>query len=143
MNKVHLESNFSVSPQITPEQISTLAQDGVKVIMCNRPEAEEPNQPLMADITAECEKHGIRFVHIPVSGRVIPADALQQFTTEMDSHSFKTHAFCKTGTRSSIFWALSKARTHTPEEVLGLAESAGINLTPILDQLKAVAENEN
>ncbi len=102
----HIEDNFTVSEQIALEDIKTLAEMGVKTLICNRPEGEEPNQLSNAEIISESETHGIKFVHIPSPGREIPQDSLDLFIKTINEKSGKIHAYCRTGTRSSIFWEL-------------------------------------
>ncbi|MCF6193039.1 MAG: TIGR01244 family sulfur transferase [Kangiellaceae bacterium] len=108
MNLQQLHDNFSISEQITLEDIKTLAAHGVKTIICNRPDGEEPNQIACAEIKATAEANGINFVHIPVPGRDVPAESLQEFMCVIEENDSKVHAYCRTGTRSSIFWQLSQ-----------------------------------
>ena len=107
----HIEENFSISEQITLDDIKTLAELGVKTLICNRPEGEEPNQLTNAQITDEAKSHGINFVHIPSPGREIPQDALILFIKTLAEMNCKTHAYCRTGTRSSIFWELMQKQS--------------------------------
>jgi len=108
MNLQQLHDNFSISEQISLEDITVLAASGVKTIICNRPDGEEPNQITCAEIKATAEDNGINFVHIPVAGRDVSPAALQEFVNVVQGNDSKIHAYCRTGTRSSIFWQLSQ-----------------------------------
>ena len=141
MNKIQIHDNFSVSPQINLDNIKTLADEGVKTLICNRPDGEEPNQITCAEIKAAAAEHGINFIHIPVPGRVIDEESLNEFLEVIDGTDDKIHAYCKTGTRSSIFWALSHARGKSADQVLEKAASLGINLTPVADQIEKVCND--
>jgi uncharacterized protein (TIGR01244 family) len=44
--------SFAVSPQIRPEDVQTLADEGYKTIICNRPDDEEFGQPLYESVAA-------------------------------------------------------------------------------------------
>lgn len=138
MNKVQIEDNFSVSEQITLDDIKDLADDNVKILICNRPDSEEPNQITCAEIKAESDAHGIQFIHIPVAGKEIPEESLAEFVKVIDECNDNIHAYCKTGTRSSIFWALSHARNHPTDDVLVKTSDVGINLTPVADQIETI-----
>ena len=138
MNKIQIHENFSISEQITLDEIESLADDGVKILICNRLDGEEPNQITCAEIKAAADANGISFVHIPVPGRIIPEEALEEFVKVIDGSTDKIHAYCRTGTRTSIFWGLSHARTNSVDDVLTKAESLGINLTPVADQIEKV-----
>ena len=138
MHKIQINEKLSISEQIALGDIKTLANDGIKVLICNRPDGEEPNQLSCAEVKAAADANGINFVHIPVAGRIIPEDALEEFVKIINGCNDKIHAYCRTGTRSSIFWGLSQARIHSADEVLANAESLGINLTPVVDQIERV-----
>ncbi len=143
MNKIQIHEKFSVSEQIKPDEIKSLAADGVKFLICNRPDGEEPNQVTCAEIKAAAEANGINFIHIPVPGRVIPEEKLKEFVKVLDGCNDKIHAYCRTGTRSSIFWGLSHARTNSADEVLAKAASLGINLTPVTDQIESICKKHS
>ena len=54
-----LEDRLHVSPQILPEEVQTAAAQGYRAIISNRPDAEEPGQPMTEDIRAAAEAAGI------------------------------------------------------------------------------------
>lgn len=143
MNKIQIHENFSVSEQVTLDEIKSLAAEGVKVLICNRPDGEEPNQVTCSEIKAAAEANGINFVHIPVPGRIIPEEALEEFVKVIDGCNDKIHAYCRTGTRSSIFWGLSHARSNSADKVLAKAQSLGINLTPVADQIDDICNKHS
>lgn len=138
MNIKQVEDHFTISEQIAIEDIQVLAELGVKKLICNRPEGEQEGQLTSSELTLEAEKHGIEFIHIPSPGRDIPKDSLEQFIDFFKNNTDKTHAYCRTGTRSSLFWGLSKATEMSPHAVLELGKNKGINLEGILDQLEHV-----
>lgn len=140
MNIKHIEDNFSISEQITLEDIQTLANMEVKTLICNRPEGEEPNQLTSQQLNEETSKHGIKFIHIPSPGREIPAESLSLFIETFTKSEGKIHAYCRTGTRSSIFWGLTLATQMTSEEVINKGNSVGVNLSGVEQQLKAVSK---
>ena len=71
-----LTHSLSVAGQIQPEDVQALADSGYQVIICNRPDNEEPNQPSMDAIAAACELAGIQFVRYPVDAMSFPGDDL-------------------------------------------------------------------
>src|SRR3546814_5056931 len=48
--------------------IDSAAQAGFKMIVNNRPDGEEPDQPASAELGERAEAQGIAYRHIPVSG---------------------------------------------------------------------------
>ena len=143
MKKTQITDNFSVSEQIKLDEIKSLAEQGVKILICNRPDGEEPNQVTCTEINAEAMEQGIIFIHIPVPGRDIPEDKLAEFNRALDNSDDKIHAYCRTGTRSSIFWGLSEARNSCVDDVLAKAKEVGVDLSPVTDQIKKVCEKKS
>jgi hypothetical protein len=45
-----LSAGLTVSPQITPEDVADLAKQGIRTIICNRPDGEADGQPSFARI---------------------------------------------------------------------------------------------
>jgi sulfide:quinone oxidoreductase len=140
MKKVQVNQQLSFSDQITLDEIESLAKDGIKVLVCNRPDGEEPGQLTAEEIAAAAALQGMQFVNIPVPGRVIPQASLDAFNQTLANTSEKIHAYCRTGTRCSIFWGLTQAQKLGVNETLNQANALGIDLSPVVDQLTAVSQ---
>ena len=69
-----LDDRTLVSGQIAPHEVAGLAGQGVTVLVNNRPDGEEPNQPLAADIEAAAEQAGIAYRFVPIIRGIGPAD---------------------------------------------------------------------
>jgi len=138
MNKIQIDENFSISKQITLEDVKLLADDGIKILICNRPDGEDPNQLTCAQVKAVADENGMQFVHIPVAGREIPEESLEKFADVLDNGNEKIHAYCRTGTRSSFFWGLFMAKTNSTHDILTKAESLGFSLAPIADKIEEI-----
>jgi sulfide:quinone oxidoreductase len=95
--------NFSVSPQITPEDLPAIAAAGFRAIICNRPDGEEVGQPSASAIAAAAKSAGIAFLHLPVASRdIAPADA-RAMKEAMSCLPKRILAYCRTGARSTAF----------------------------------------
>ena len=68
MNVRKIDDTFSVTDQITTEQVKAVSAAGFKSIVCARPDNEEYGQPSFDDVARAAEAEGIQIVHIPVSG---------------------------------------------------------------------------
>ena len=55
-----LDDRTLVSGQIAPHEVAGLAEQGVTMLVNNRPDGEEPGQPLAADIEAAAAAGGHR-----------------------------------------------------------------------------------
>lgn len=126
-----LEDNVLVSGQILPGEIAALVDEGVTLIVNNRPDGEEPNQPLGTDIEQAASAVGIDYRAIPIIRGIGPADA-EAMNEAISSSSGKVLAFCRTGTRSSLAWALAKYDQGMPrEEIERRLTGVGVDPTPI------------
>ncbi len=143
MKKIQIEKSYSVSEQINCDDIKSLADDGIKTIICHRPDGEETNQISSAELKSAAAENGIKFIQIPVSGLNIPQHILQEFISLIDQNDDKIHAYCRTGMRASVFWALSQARSLSSNDILTKAHALGINLTPIIEQLDHVNQSSS
>ena len=99
--------NFSVSAQLTPEDVHQAAVQGFKSIICNRPDGEEAGQPSAAAMQKEAEARGLSFTYIPaVSGAVTDDDAAKMKAALADMPS-PILAYCRSGARSSKLWEMA------------------------------------
>ncbi len=113
MRIVQLSDNYSVTMQIGPEDVESFADDGFKIIICNRPDGEEYGQPTSASVREACEKHGIAFHMIPIRGSEVGPDTLQQFLDVLRNADGPILGYCRSGTRSAILWQVaSQAQPH-------------------------------
>ena len=108
MKLTPLDRNFTVSPQITVEELPLLKQSGYRAIVNNRPDGEEPGQPAAEDLRREAERLGLAYAHIrvtPGQPRDEDARALARILADADGPVL---AFCRTGNRSAKLWELSR-----------------------------------
>jgi uncharacterized protein (TIGR01244 family) len=121
-----------VSGQVTPQEISALAQQGVTMIVNNRPDGEEPGQPLAADIEAAAAQAGIAYRFVPIMRGIGPAD-VESMQQAMDgAKDGKMLAFCRSGTRSALACALAHRASGLPrEQVEQRLKDAGFDPAPI------------
>ena len=99
-------NNYSVSGQITPEEIAAVKAAGFKSVICNRPDEEQPGQPSAASVRAAAEAAGLAFRHIPViSGQITAANVADQAEAlnELDGPVF---AYCRSGARCTNLYAM-------------------------------------
>lgn len=136
----HITPSFWVSPQIEPADIATAARDGVTLVVNNRPDGESPEEPQGNAIEQAAQDAGIAYVAIPIThagfseGQVI---ALGEALAQNDG---KTLAYCRSGTRSTLLWALAAARSgEQPDTIATAAANAGYDVSPVAGILQAYA----
>ena len=121
--------DYVVSDQITEEDIEQLKEAGFKTIFCNRPDNEEQNQVTVKSIQNKAIESGLNFIHQPVIGGQISQNDIDQFSDYYDAAEKPIFAYCRTGTRSSMLWALSESGKRSIDEILRLTSAAGYNLS--------------
>ncbi|MFN3170918.1 MAG: TIGR01244 family sulfur transferase [Hyphomicrobiales bacterium] len=121
--------SFAVSPQIRPEDVQTLADEGYKTIICNRPDDEEFGQPLFEAIAAKATELGLEFHHLPITSGMFGPQHVTQMAELVENGSGKVIAYCRSGTRSIMLWAFQEVTKRPRDEVLALAEAAGYDLS--------------
>jgi uncharacterized protein (TIGR01244 family) len=123
---------FEVSPQITPDEARQAAAAGVALIINNRPDGEQPDQPASAEIEAAARAAGADYLHLPVVGRPTPDQAKAQ-AAAVAAAKGPVLAFCRSGTRSITAWALGEAAAGRDKaELARLAAGAGYDLSAAL-----------
>ena len=129
--------DFSVSPQLTAQDVGVAASRGYRAILINRPDGEASEQPDHEEISAAAERHGLDVRFIPVtSGDITRADVLN-FATAMRELPAPVLAYCRTGTRSVSLWALSQAGHMSADSILKTASDAGYDISGLKDRLSA------
>ena len=127
-----LDDKTLIAGQILPKDVASLKRHGVTMVVNNRPDGEEPGQPAGADIEQAAEAAGIAYRFIPIFRGIGPSDAeaLQQAMRERGDG--RMLAFCRSGTRSALLWALAKrGEGMERDEIEACAARAGVDLTPV------------
>lgn len=127
-----LDDRTLVGGQIAPHEVAALAEQGVTVLVNNRPDGEEPGQPRAGDIEAAAKQAGIAYRFVPIIRGIGPADveAMQQAMREAGDG--KLLAFCRSGTRSALACALARREEGASrEEVERSLTAAGFDPGPI------------
>ena len=127
-----LDDNTLVSGQIGPEQVRELSGQGVTMIVNNRPDGEDPGQPLSAEIEAAAKEAGIDYRFLPIRRGPGPSEVEEMQEAMRECGDGKLLAFCRSGARSTFAWALARREEGVEaEELERRAADAGVSLSPI------------
>lgn len=143
MPYARLDERLSVAPQIAVADIAAIAEAGFTTLIGNRPDGEADDQPETAALAAEARRHGLAFVHQPVVGSAIGAADVDAFDAALEQASGQVLAFCRTGTRAAMLWALGEARRRPADDVLADAQRAGYDLAGLRPSLDAATARTN
>jgi uncharacterized protein (TIGR01244 family) len=121
-----------VSAQIAPEEVARLTDHGVTMLVNNRPDGEEPDQPRASDIEAAAEQAGIAYRFVPIIRGIGPADVEAMQEALRETGDGKLLAFCRSGTRSAFAVSLAhREEGASREEVEQRLTLAGFDPGPI------------
>ncbi|EBA10622.1 TIGR01244 family sulfur transferase [Roseobacter sp. CCS2] len=135
----HLSPTYAVTPQIDVADIAAIAEAGFTTVICNRPDAEVPPSHHAAVIEAAAKAAGLNFVIIPVTHQGMNMEMIDTQKAATDGSDGPTLAYCASGTRSSIVWALGQATEMPADEIIAATSAAGYDLGGMRPQLEALA----
>ncbi len=119
MKPAILSPNLSALPQLSVDDIGQLADLGYRSIIGNRPDGEAPDQPTWKTIKAAARARGMEAVHIPIVVSEINAADIRAFREALERLPKPIAAFCRTGTRSTLLWALANEEGLSADQRIG------------------------
>jgi uncharacterized protein (TIGR01244 family) len=138
-----LTDSVFASPQIGLTEVSEAAAQGIALIVNNRPEDESEDQTSGAEIEAAARAAGIGYVAIPVTHSGFSENQVRAMAEALAGANGPVLAYCRSGTRSTLLWALAEAsKGSDPDRLTELAAGAGYDVSPVrplMDMLKARA----
>ncbi|TVP70576.1 MAG: TIGR01244 family phosphatase [Rhodobacteraceae bacterium] len=135
-----LTDSYAVSPQIASEDMAAIAQAGFKTVICNRPDGENPPELQQAPLRAAAEAAGLTFLVNPVVGGAITMENVQGQAQALEGSTGPVLAYCASGNRSSIVWALSQAGKRPTDELIALPARHGYTLEPFREMIDQLAK---
>ena len=132
-----LDDKTLIGGQIAPSDIADLKAQGVTMIVNNRPDGEDVGQPTSADIEKAARAAGIDYRHVPIARGMGPTDVEAMRDAMHGASEGKLFAFCRSGNRSALAWAVAKSEDGLPrDELERCVEGAGFNLGPVAHLLR-------
>lgn len=139
-----LTERVFASPQIGLAEVAEAAASGIGLIINNRPEGESDDQVPGEEIAAAARAAGIGYVAIPVTHAGFSQPQIAAMRAALDGAQGKVLAYCRSGTRSTLLWALAEATAgKSPDELSASAAAAGYDLGSIRALLDMLAAGRN
>ncbi|MDX1517573.1 MAG: TIGR01244 family sulfur transferase [Woeseiaceae bacterium] len=104
MQSTKINDQYAVGPQIGAGDADAIREAGYRVVICNRPDGEEPGQPTAADIAAACKAAGLSFHHLPFQGANLAPELIDAFREVLDNADGPVFAYCRSGQRCAYLW---------------------------------------
>lgn len=136
-----LSDRIYASPQISLAEVAEAARMGVGLIINNRPEGESDDQIPGDEIASAARAVGLDYVAIPVTHAGFSEGQMKAMVAALASTDKPILAYCRSGTRSTLLWALAEASNgKNPDDLAKAAAEAGydlVSIRPLLDMLAA------
>ena len=134
MRYAQVTPRYAVAPQIDPADAAEISAAGFTDVICNRPDEEVPPNVAAEALEAALTAAGVRFHVNPVRNGALTEVEVARQAEVIGEAQGPVLAYCRSGTRSTIVWALGEDEM-SPDEIVSAAERAGYDLSGIRPQL--------
>jgi uncharacterized protein (TIGR01244 family) len=131
--------DYAVGPQIEPTDLAALAEAGFGTVINNRPDMEIDPDQQSAAMRAAAQAAGLAYVENPVINGGLTLDMVEAQGAAVAQAKGPVFAWCRSGTRSSIVWALSQAGQRPTAEIIAALAQAGYQVPGLDQQIEALA----
>ena len=105
-----ITDDYAVAPQLAPDDLKQVAEQGYKSIIVNRPDGEGTGQPSFSEMAAAAAALGLKVEYVPISPMgMTPVDA-DRFKQAYDTLPKPVLAYCRSGARSTNIFKLALQR---------------------------------
>lgn len=132
---------YAVSPQIELTDLPAIKAAGYVTVIDNRPDGEIAPHLQTDAMRAAVEALGLTFVANPVIGGMLTMDNVTTQGAAIAASPGPVFAYCASGNRSSIVWALSQAGKRPVDDLIGLPARFGYQLDHLRPQIEALAKS--
>jgi uncharacterized protein (TIGR01244 family) len=134
-----LTPDYAVSPQIAVQDLQAVKDAGFAMVIDNRPDGEIPPDQHTPVMKQAAEALGLTFVANPVIGGALTMANVTAQAEAMAAATGPVFAYCASGNRCSIVWALTQAGKRPVDDLVGIPARFGYNLEHLRSQIEALA----
>ncbi|ODS60590.1 MAG: TIGR01244 family protein [Erythrobacter sp. SCN 68-10] len=135
-----LSATMLASPQITAEDVAAAKAAGVTLIVNNRPDGEDPFAPQGAEIAEAAAAAGLAYTAIPIGHAGFSEPQVDAMIAAFEEAQGPVLAYCRSGTRSTLLWALAQAKLGaSPDAIAEAAAQAGYDIGPVRPMVDMLA----
>jgi uncharacterized protein (TIGR01244 family) len=127
-----LAPGLNAAGALSSADIEALAAAGVRTIINNRPDGEDPGQLPADEARNLAEAHGIAYHHIPFTAATLTRADVDAFAAALHAAPQPIVVHCRSGTRSTLIWALTRLREgDDPNALITQAARHGIDIAAL------------
>jgi len=134
-----LSPRYYVSPQIAAENLPAIAEAGFTRVICNRPDSEVPSSHQAATIGAAAKAAGLEFEVLELTHQTMTPHNVARQKALTEAAAGPVLAYCASGTRCSVIWALGQADQIPVDDILAATTAAGYQLEGLRPALEQIA----
>jgi uncharacterized protein (TIGR01244 family) len=129
---MELAPGVTAAGALSRDDIEALAASGVKTIINNRPDGEDPGQLPAGEAAKLCAERGIAYIHIPFVNATLTAAQVAAFAQALKNATGPVVAHCRSGTRSTMIWALTRLKEGAdPVALVALGARNGVDIAAL------------
>lgn len=133
---------YSVAPQIEPDDFPAIAAAGYTTVINNRPCTEIPPSHNAQAMQIAAEAAGLSFVVLPITHQTLNGETVSAQRDAIDAAQGPVLAYCASGTRCTIVWALGQAGQMPTDDIISCAADQGYDVSMMRAQLEALATGQ-
>lgn len=134
-----LTDTYAVAPQIAPEDLPAIAAAGFTTVIDNRPDGEIPGDLHTDAMRKAAAAAGLTFVANPVISGALTMENVTAQAAAIEAAAGPVLAYCASGNRSSVVWALAHAGKLPTDDLVGIPARFGYQLGHLRAQIEALA----
>ncbi|MDR2852795.1 MAG: TIGR01244 family phosphatase [Burkholderiaceae bacterium] len=135
-----LTDGIEVSPQIAPEHMAALKNQGIRTVIDLRPDGEALGQPSSRTMAQAAKQAGLEFGYVPVPHGDVPLSAVDALGKWLAHAPRPVLLYCRSGSRAVRAWALMEASRPGGLDAAGIAQRARDAGRPVDDLRDQIAQ---
>jgi len=135
-----LTDDVWVAGQLREEDFARAAEAGIRTVVNNRPDGEDPEQLSHVAAQEAARRAGLAYHYLPMANGQLTVETVETMRTLLDAAEAPVLAYCRSGTRSTFLWAFARAERLPSDTIVEAAGRAGYDLRGIAPQLDALRQ---
>lgn len=139
-----INSDLSISDQITVSDLDELSKHGIRSIICSRPNHEVEDEHAIVAFEVRAKELNIELHYLPVEHAKINAGDVSDFEAAFNSTPKPVHGYCRSGMRAITLWGLMQIKSGIDiNTVITTANQAGFDFSSFNEKFGHVIQSFN